>query len=137
MKDNETDDKIVNLNKATKAKKAASTSKIPAKSGKRQADGKFSKGCSGNLAGPKVGTKKLKTHLVEQILANHECCPITAMIDLLKDDSTPVQVRGKLASELATFVYPKRKSIEHSGNVGNGKTAEEMTDEELEHIVNS
>jgi len=110
------------------------TEKQPAKAIKRQDDGKFIKGVSGNPDGPQKGYKKLKTKLVEEKLAVLDYDPIRAMVDLAKDDETPVAVRAKLASELASFVWPKRKAIEHSGSLGKSN-AQEYTNEELEAII--
>ena len=107
----------------------------PDKSEKRQENGKFAPGASGNLNGPPKGYKKLKTILVEQKLEELECDPIEAMVTLLKDDETPIPVRAKLAGDLASFVYPKRKAVEHSGSIGKGDV-KEMSEEELLAIAN-
>ncbi len=110
------------------------TEKQPAKAIKRQDDGKFIKGVSGNPDGPQKGYKKLKTKLVEEKLAVLDYDPIRAMVDLAKDDETPVAVRAKLASELASFVFPKRKAVEHSGNIGK-RDLKEYSDAELQAIL--
>ena len=107
----------------------------PAKSEKRQEDGKFKPGESGNPDGPQKGYKKLKTILVEQKLEELECDPIEAMVALLKDNETPIPVKAKLASDLACFIYPKRKAVEHSGNIGKNDV-KEMSEEELLTIAN-
>lgn len=107
----------------------------PAKSEKRQEDGKFKPGESGNPDGPQKDYKKLKTKLVEQKLEELECDPIEAMVSLLKDNETPIHVKAKLASDLACFVYPKRKAVEHSGSIGKNNV-NEMSEEELLAIAN-
>ncbi|MCH8314142.1 MAG: hypothetical protein IID17_14290 [Nitrospinae bacterium] len=90
----------------------------PTKSGKRQADGKFPKGVSGNPAGPKVGTKKAKTVLIEQKLIELGCDPIEGMVLMAQDKKTDAGIRAKLYSELANYIFPKRKAVEHSTKDG-------------------
>jgi len=97
---------------------AIKNTKKPTKSEKRQADGKFKPGVSGNPAGAPKGYKKLKTKLVEAKLEELGYDPIMAMVELAKDKRTPIPVKAKLASELAGFVYPKRKAVEYSGSDG-------------------
>jgi hypothetical protein len=111
------------------------TSKKPAKASKRQGNGKFTKGISGNPNGPQKGYKKLRTLLVEQKLEELGCDPIEGMVSLAQDENTDTSIRAKLYSELANYIFPKRKAIEHSGSL-NSKNPEEMTDQELMGIVN-
>jgi hypothetical protein len=117
-------------------KTAQKIAKKPAKSAKRQADGKFAKGVSGNPAGPKVGTKKAKTVLIEQKLEDLDFDPIRAMVELYREEDCPQAVKAKLDSEIAGYVFPKRKAVEHSGAIGGNRPLEEMTDQELEQIAN-
>jgi len=107
---------------------------IAEKSEKKQRGKPFKKGTSGNPNGRPKGSKSIKTKLVEEKLAVLGYDPIRAMVDLANDDETPVAVRAKLASELASFVWPKRKAIEHSGSLGKSN-AQEYTNEELEAII--
>ena len=57
------------------------------------------------------------------------------MVSLLKGNETPIPVKAKLAGDLASFVYPKRKAIEHSGSIGKSDV-KEMSEEELLTIAN-
>lgn len=41
--------------------------------------------------------------------------PIKKMVDIAMAKTTPIEVRGKMCSELAQYVWPKRKAVEHSG----------------------
>lgn len=90
--------------------------------------------------GRKAGTPNKKTQIVEDILNAIGCNPIEnlariangepmkAMIGLNKDsgdyvvDEVPPTLEQRLAAnkELAQYVYPKRKAIEH-GVSGEGK----------------
>ena len=93
-------------------KRAIKKSKAPAKSKKRQGNGRFMPGVSGNSRGPDKGYKKLKTRLVEEKLAELKCDPIEGMVVLAQDETTNIGVRAKLYSELANYVYPKRRAVE-------------------------
>ena len=64
------------------------------------------------------GSKNKKTLLVEDMMERHEYSPIESMIILAQDTKTDLGIRAKLHSDLACFVYPKRKAIEHSGGSG-------------------
>ena len=82
----------------------------PDKSGKRQEDGKFKKGESGNPDGPGKGYKKLKTRLLEEKLEELNHDPLAAVIALAKDENTPLEIRVKLDMDLIGYVFPKRKA---------------------------
>jgi hypothetical protein len=99
-------------------KQATKKRKVPAKSKKRQGNGRFKAGVSGNSKGPQRGYKKLKTRLVEEKLAELNCDPIEGMVILAQDEETDTGIRAKLYSELANYIYPKRKAIEleHKGD---------------------
>ena len=104
------------------------------KSQKKQKKQLFQKGISGNPNGRPKGSKSIKTKLVEEKLLVLDYDPIRAMVELAKDNETPVAVRAKLASELASFVYPKRKAVEHSGNIGK-QDLKEYSDAELQAML--
>ncbi len=44
--------------------------------------------------------------------------PIMQMVEIANDKGAPLELRGKMAAELAQYVWPKRKAIEHSGPGG-------------------
>ena len=92
--------------------------KAPAKLKKRQGNGKYQPGVSGNPKGPQKGYKKLKTRLFEEKLEEFNHDPVAAVIDLAKDESTPLEIRARLNMDLIGYVYPKRKAIEleHKGD---------------------
>mgnify|MGYP006442375319 CR=1 FL=1 len=97
---------------------AIKTKAKSAKSNKRQVNSKFQPGVSGNPKGPQKGYKKLKTILFEEKLEEFNHDPVAAVIDLAKDESTPLEIRARLNMDLIGYVYPKRKSIEleHRGD---------------------
>ena len=80
----------------------------------KKQDTKFKKGESGNPNGRPTGSKSWKTKLVEERLKELDFDPIKVMVDLANDKEAPMAIRAKLASDLAGFVFPKRKAIEHS-----------------------
>ena len=88
------------------------------KSEKKQKDHLFKPGKSGNPNGRPKGSISAKTRMVQTKLEELDYDPIKAMVELAKDEETPVAVKAKLASELAGFVYPKRKAVEYSGSDG-------------------
>ena len=95
----------------------------------------FVKGTSGNPSGRPKGSISYKTRLIEEKLAEMDFDPIRAMVELYREEDCPQPVKAKLAAELAGFVYPKRKAVEHSGGLNN-KTAKELSEEELMAIAN-
>ena len=72
---------------------------------------------------PKTGGRKKgsPTRLAREVQAKMEelgCDPIEGMARLAMNESLDPGLRGKMFSELAQYVYPKRKSVEHSGPDG-------------------
>ncbi len=76
---------------------------------------KYQAGESGNPNGRKLGSKNKRTLGIEQALDAGNCNPIQGMIDMVNDETTEPSIRAKLYCELAGYIYPKRKAIEHSG----------------------
>ena len=106
----------------------------PAKTAKRQAGGKFAKGVSGNPAGSKKGYKKAKTLMIEQKLEEFGCDPVKVLATICNDESEETSLRLHAAKELASYLFPKRKSVEHSGGLNN-RTAGELSRNELMAIA--
>jgi len=96
---------------ATKVKK-------PEKASKKQGDGKFKKGESGNPNGRPKGSKSAKTKLVEQRLKELGCDPLEVLATICNDKKEETSLRLHAAKELANYIYPKRKAIEHSTEDG-------------------
>jgi hypothetical protein len=71
----------------------------------------------GRKTGGRVkGTPNKGTVAVAARLEAIGCDPIAGMARIAMDINTPIEVRAKLYSELAQYVAPKRKAIEHSGD---------------------
>ena len=51
---------------------------------------------------------------VAQRLAALKCDPIAGMAALARDKKNPPELRGRMFAELAQYVAPKRRAIEHS-----------------------
>lgn len=46
------------------------------------------------------------------------CDPIEGMAIIAKDPKTDIALRGRMYAELAQYVLPKRKAVEHTGQGG-------------------
>jgi hypothetical protein len=55
--------------------------------------------------------------VIDKLAALH-CDPITGMAKLVMDKSNAPELRGRMFAELAQYVAPKRKALEHSGDAG-------------------
>jgi hypothetical protein len=58
-------------------------------------------------------------------LAALGCDPIEGMAKIAMDAANPPELRGKMFAELAGYVAPKRKAIDHSSD--DGSMAPKMT----------
>src|SRR4051812_32595528 len=68
--------------------------------------------------GRQKGTPNKATQDVAARLKALGCDPIEGMAALALDTSNPPELRGRMFSELAQYVAPKRKAIEHSAEPG-------------------
>ena len=117
------------MKKKTKAKKPA----VKAVKAKKKQRGKvigkpFEKGKSGNPKGRPKGAVSAKTLIVEEKLAAVGCDPIEEMAKLAMDKKVAESVRAKLLSELANYVYPKRKAVEMDVPEESAQTVQEFLD---------
>jgi hypothetical protein len=62
---------------------------------------------------PKGALNKRTVEVIEK-LAALDCDPIAGMALIAMDEKNPVELRGRMYSELAQYVAPKRKAMEHS-----------------------
>ena len=60
----------------------------------------------------------------ELVVAVMGADPIQVMAEIMMDESADRGLRGKMASNLAEFVFPKRKAVEHEGGTDNQLTIE-------------
>lgn len=108
-------------------------------------------------AGRKKGIPNKKTQLVEDILNNIGCNPLQILADIAVgkpmkagiglnaagDDYAEGEVRPTLdqrmsaAKELAQYVYPKRKAVEHSGSLGTYQLTKEQRDAAVRAAINA
>ena len=65
--------------------------------------------------GRKRGTPNKRTQAIIDKLAALGCDPIEGMACLALDEENSAELRGRMFSELAQYIAPKRKAIEHSG----------------------
>jgi hypothetical protein len=68
--------------------------------------------------GRKKGTPNKRAVEVTERLAELGCCPIQGMARLAMDQANAPELRGRMYSELAGFVAPKRRAVEHTGADG-------------------
>ena len=48
------------------------------------------------------------------------CDPIEGMAKIALDPQTPIELRARMFSDLAQYVAPKRRAMDHSGSEGMG-----------------
>ena len=65
--------------------------------------------------GWKKGTPNRRTQDVIDRLAKLKCDAIEGMAKIALDKDAPLKIRAQMFKELAQYVAPKKKAIEHSG----------------------
>jgi hypothetical protein len=70
--------------------------------------------------GRTAGTPNRKTREVTELLESLCCDPIEGMAHIAMDEKHSAELRGRMYAELAHYVYPKRKAVEHTGAGGGG-----------------
>lgn len=74
----------------------------------------------GQKTGGRVaGTPNKATADLRERLSTLGCDPIEGLARIAGNSRTPVAVRARCFAELAQYVYPKRKALEHTGEDGN------------------
>jgi hypothetical protein len=66
---------------------------------------------------PKGSKNKINVDVAER-LAALGCDPIEGMARIAMDKGAPLDIRARMYSELAQYVAPKRKALEHSAAPG-------------------
>jgi len=66
---------------------------------------------------PKGALNKRTLDVIEK-LAAERCDPIVGMARIAMNEKNPVELRARMFAELAQYVAPKRKALEHSGDAG-------------------
>jgi hypothetical protein len=66
---------------------------------------------------PKGALNKRTLEVIDK-LAAERCDPIAGMARIAMNKKNPVELRARMFAELAQYVAPKRKAMEHSGDAG-------------------
>jgi hypothetical protein len=76
----------------------------------------------GKKTGGRVaGTPNRRTQDVIERLAALNCDPIEGMAKIAMDEANAPELRGRMFAELAQYVAPKRRAIDHSAAEGAGE----------------
>ena len=69
---------------------------------------------------PNAGRKKggLTRESVKVICAKAKCDPIAVMCGFVADVNLKAEFRGRMAAELAQYLHPKLRAVEHTGPGG-------------------
>lgn len=92
--------------------------------------GRFEKGRV-KTGGRIAGTKNRSTDAVIAVLQELGCDPIRKMAEIAMDDAWDAAQRITVLKELAGYVAPKLKSIEHSGAFESAAVSKEVTRQDL------
>ena len=67
--------------------------------------------------GRRKGTPNKRTQQVAEVLRELDCDPIRGMAEIAANKRHPIELRAKMYTELAHYVYPKRKAVDeyHDG----------------------
>src|SRR2546422_170246 len=71
--------------------------------------------------GRRAGTPNKKTREVTELLRSLDCDPIEGMVRIAQEEKHSPELRGRIYSELAQYMYPKRRSVEMSAEEGSGE----------------
>lgn len=69
-------------------------------------------------AGRRKGSKNKLGTVAAERLAELKCDPLEGMARIAADPDNPPELRGKMFAELAQYVWPKRRAMEHMGKDG-------------------
>ncbi len=67
--------------------------------------------------GRQRGTPNRRTQRAVELLEEVGFDPLMAMVELALDPTNTPELRGRMASELARYVYPMLRATEHTGDV--------------------
>ena len=67
--------------------------------------------------GRREGTPNKRTQEIIEKLEALGCDPVEGMAKLAADENNSAELRGRMYAELAQYVAPKRKAIEHTGDL--------------------
>ena len=75
--------------------------------------------------GRSKGTPNKRSVEIAELLEELRCDPIEGMARIAMNKRAAPELRGRMYSELAQYLYPKRKAIERSGQDGTPLVPEE------------
>ena len=78
----------------------------------------FEQGKSGNPSGRPLGARGKNAGLVKAQLKELNCDPIAELVAIAQDVNTELIFRIKIYLEMANYIHPKLKAIEHTGTDG-------------------
>jgi hypothetical protein len=64
------------------------------------------------------GTPNKRTLEISELLESLDCEPVEGMARIAMDTRNPVELRGRMFSELAQYVFPKRRATEIKTDTG-------------------
>lgn len=70
--------------------------------------------------GRKAGTPNKRTLDVIERLDELGCDPIEGLAKIALDPQNPIELRARMFSDLAQYVAPKRRAVDHSASDGTG-----------------
>ena len=62
------------------------------------------------------GTPNKRTAALAELLDEHGCDPVAALVGIAQDAETPRELRARIFGDLLPFLYPRRKAIELERN---------------------
>jgi hypothetical protein len=62
--------------------------------------------------GRRKGTPNKRTQQVAEVLRELDCDPIRGMAEIAANKRHPIELRARMYTELAHYVYPKRKAVD-------------------------
>jgi hypothetical protein len=71
--------------------------------------------------GRSAGTPNRKTLEITELLESYDCNPIEGMVRIAQDETNTPELRARMFSELAQYMYPKRRAVEMSAHEGAGE----------------
>ena len=79
--------------------------------------------------GRKKGTPNKKTKELAELLGDYN--PAVSLLEILKSDRVPIDLKIKINLDLMSYIYPKRKSVESKEQVllfTNQKTVKDVAE---------
>ena len=66
--------------------------------------------------GRTAGTPNHKTQVIAELPGSLGCDPIEGMARIAMDERNRAELLGRMFAQLAQYIHPKRKAVEHSGD---------------------